>query len=158
MKRKKNMPKIVIKTIAVASFITLNILGGTAWGMWEELDTNTQRRIIATHIKDVTIEQPPKFSGSSSNIRDTRGYDNIMGNWGRSLPQSVHTGGWLENWPNVGIETTCAACKQEIQTAYTTLVLPLRLSSQNTSNALLQQQNDLLRQQISLMSQTPAPQ
>lgn len=149
MKRKKHMPKIVIKTIAVASFITLNILGGTAWGMWDELDTNTQRRILMTHIDGLPIPLPPLTGGMAKAV-----FVEILSGLNQ---QRLHTGGWLDNWPKVNIEATCAACKQDIQTAYNIFVLPHRLSSQNTSNALLQQQNDLLRQQIALLSQNPTP-
>ena len=130
-----------IKNIAVASFITLNLFCGAAWGMWDELDTDTQRRILKAHIEDIT-----DISGLSNRAQAVR----------KAL--KGHTGGWLENYPEITIETTCAVCKREITTAYTTVVIPQRLAIQNANQALLQQQNDLLRQQIALMSHTPAPQ
>lgn len=135
------MSKMFIKNIAVASFITLNIFCGAAWGMWDELDTDTQRCILKAHIEDIT--DIPGLNAREQNSRRA---------------QKVHTGGWLENYPEITIETTCAVCKREITTAYTTVVIPQRLAIQNATQVLLQQQNDLLRQQIALLSHTPTPQ
>ncbi len=137
------MPKIVIKNIAVAIFITLNILGGTAWGMWEELDTNTQRRILTAHVEAVS----PLPVETSALQRRMRG-----------LAQISHTGGWLDNWPNITLETTCANCRQEILKEYQTVVELRSIAARNNQFLELQRQNDLLQQQIALLSQNRTPQ
>jgi hypothetical protein len=124
-KGKSVMSKKFIKNIVRASAISLIFLGGaeTAWGMWNELEEQDQHRIVKAHILDMT--KPGEYH--LENRSDGR----------KMIPVQVfvphvpiHTGGWIDNWPELTIENTCSTCKQDITTTHQTKIVPQKLRDQ----------------------------
>ena len=127
----KRFLKNVTKRILLVSLILE--IGCSAFAMhWDDLDVEDQHRILKTHIINVT---PPAITLTLNGDRPNRAFLDPT-EYRKWLSQRVHTGGWLENYPNINIEEDCPTCKQEINLAYQTKVAFERRVAQEVARQL----------------------